>query len=263
MIRKRRYTRIADSSSSAEGMEIIQSSSDMFIGLLFIFLIMIVVLATQQREIFKQALPTSKLQGDPTEVLIGDLGTRLKAAGVNVVADPKSGTLTLPSDALFEFGKSELSSAGSQAAAKVASILSKEIVCFVSSEVNTTPDICPEDARLFEIETIFVEGHTDDKPLNRGPYNNWHLALDRARSVSSVLSSDKLGSYKNARQQSVIAFSSYADQRPVDRSKPDLNRRVELRFVTSSKAHEKILKARTVGELIDSALGRQEQKNVP
>lgn len=233
--------------------EIVQSSSDMFIGLLFIFLIMIVVLAIKQRDILGQPLPEQDIQKDPTAVLIEDLDRLLNQSGIKVVADPKSGTLTLPSDALFEVGQSDLSPQGKDAISKLANILSSQIVCFVSSEVNKTNDsACPSKKRQFEIETVFVEGHTDDKPLLRGPYNNWHLALDRARSVSTVMSAGNMGEFKNGRGQNVIAFSSYADQRPVDLARPDLNRRVELRFVTSLKTQENILKAKTVGELIES-----------
>lgn len=253
---RRRNSEREQRSDDSEGIEIVQSSSDMFIGLLFIFLIMIVVLTTQQREIFKKKLPENEVKGDPTGILIGDLGNKLKNAGVNVVADPKSGTLTLPSDALFEIGESELSPKGKEAIAKVASILASEVTCFVSSEVDKDAEACPKSMRNFEIETIFVEGHTDDKPMQRGLYNNWHLALDRARSVSSVLETGPLGNYSNSRGQTIIAFSSYADKRPVDVVDADKNRRVELRFVTSLKLQEKLLRAKTVGELIDSALGR-------
>lgn len=253
LIRKRRTQGENARSVDPNRAEIVQSSSDMFIGLLFIFLIMIVVLAIKQRDILGQPLPDQQIQKDPTALLIEDLGTLLNKSGIKVVADPKSGTLTLPSDALFEIGQSDLSPQGKEAISKLTGILSNEIVCFVSSEVEkSSKSQCPQRKRLFEIETVFVEGHTDDKPLMRGPYNNWHLALDRARSVSTVMADGKMGKFKNAREQNVIAFSSYADQRPVDLARPDLNRRVELRFVTSLKTQENILKAKTVGELIES-----------
>jgi flagellar motor protein MotB len=84
---------------------------------------------------------------------------------------------------------------------------------------------------------MFIEGHTDSAPLQRGVYTNWHLGLDRARAVYDVITAGLMQSFRNERLLDVVGISSYADKRPnKDNPEDDAkNRRVELRFVLAFK----------------------------
>ena len=117
--------------------------------------------------------------------------------------------------------------------------LDEILPCYIFSERKNRFN-CPPNPSEVEIETIFIEGHTDSKPLHKGIYTNWHLGLDRARAVYEVLTLGSINSFKNERNLDTVGISSYADKRPakgglLDDSK---NRRVELRFVLAYKPED-------------------------
>jgi flagellar motor protein MotB len=167
------------------------------------------------------------------------IGKKLRAGGVNVIIDPTSGVITLPGDALFPLGAADLSTSGKTTLTRAKSILNEILPCYIYSERNRRSN-CPENSENVEIETIFIEGHTDSSPLNRGIYTNWHLGLDRARAIYDVIVPGPMQNFKNERTLEVVGISSYADKRPNKENPTDdsKNRRVELRFVLAYKSNE-------------------------
>lgn len=200
------------------------SASDLMIGLLFVFIIMVVALSLQ----IKKVIAEGDKRGDPLAALIEQIGLKAQLMGVNVQVDPKSGVIALPSDTLFDVGSARLKPQGVRAVLAIKSELAKNLPCYLPKYNG-----CELNPNQATIETIFIEGHTDKKPLKRGLYNNWHLGLDRARAVYALLQDSKLEGYRNEKGQPIFGFSSYADERPKKVGHPELNRRVELRFVLS------------------------------
>ena len=268
------------------------SASDLMVGLLFVFIIMVVILS--QRVLIAEALrpispvkceadmavpgssppsedcnttneiappeppatttpdepssPTEKekppdgtLNGQTTQKpsisVTSIIGRKLREGGVSVIIDPTSGVITLPSDALFPVGIADLNNGGVKALNRARVILDEILPCYIYSERRFRSATCPENPSEVEIETIFIEGHTDSQPLNRGVYTNWHLGLDRARAVYDVLTAGPIQNFKNERTLDVVGISSYADKRPNKEAPQDAekNRRVELRFVLAFK----------------------------
>ena len=154
---------------------------------------------------------------------------------VNVQIDPASGVIRLPSDTLFAFGQADLSTEGIGALTKARGALNGILPCYIYSERSRRSN-CPPNPNQVEIETIFIEGHTDSAPLQRGNYTNWHLGLDRARAVYEVLTNGSMQDFKNERTLDVLGVSSYADKRPVSKFDSSANRRVELRIVLAFKS---------------------------
>jgi flagellar motor protein MotB len=220
------------------------SASDLMVGLLFVFIIMVVILS-QRVEIAESAIPSQPVEnpespkvntGDPLASAVESIGESLEKAGVAVIIDPESGVITLPADTLFPVGEANLSDYGKSALISAEGALTRILPCYIYSERNSRYD-CPPNPKEVEIETIFIEGHTDSTPLQRGIYTNWHLGLDRAKSVYEVLETGNMSQYKNQRNLDVVGFSSYADRRPNKQDPTDAskNRRVELRFVLAYK----------------------------
>ena len=148
-------------------------------------------------------------------------------------------SVTLPADTLFPSGVAELNANGVEMLNKARLSLDEILPCYIYSERKKRLN-CPPNPSEVEIETIFIEGHTDSKPLHKGIYTNWHLGLDRARAVYEVLTAGSMISFKNERDLDTVGISSYADKRPakgglLDDSK---NRRVELRFVLAYKPQD-------------------------
>jgi outer membrane protein OmpA-like peptidoglycan-associated protein len=207
------------------------SASDLMVGLLFVFIIMVVILSQRVEE-----AESGSKNNDPLESAVRTIGKKIQQAGVPVVIDPASGVITLPADTLFPKGLAELNSGGIEVLGRAKVALNGILPCYIFSERKSRSN-CPPNPNEVEIETIFIEGHTDSTPLQRGIYTNWHLGLDRAHAVYDVLTVGSMQDFKNERSLDVVGISSYADKRPnKDDPKDDAkNRRVELRFVLAFK----------------------------
>ena len=216
--------RTLQSASKSDDGGYLASASDLMIGLLFVFIIMVVVLSLQ----IKKVIAEGNKRGDPLAALVNEIGLKAQLMGVSVQVDPKSGVIALPADTLFDVGSAVIKPRGREAIAVIKKELASKLPCYLPH--RTVCEINPKAAR---IETIFIEGHTDSKPLNRGLYNNWHLGLDRARAVFDLLRDSQLTGYLNEKKQPIFGFSSYADERPKKIGDDAINRRVELRFVLS------------------------------
>jgi chemotaxis protein MotB len=214
------------------------SASDLLIGLLFVFIILVVVLALEQR---RQAEALRDL-GDPRGRVTLAIGERMKKEFANVEIDPSSGVIHLPEDVLFEIGKSQLADKGRSALTASARELARLLPCYVASERGSLD--CSSNPGGHTIETIFVEGHTDSRPLLRNGYDNTNLSLDRARSVHQALVQESdLARYRNESSQPLFSFAAYGDTRPRKDAAPTdaKNRRVDLRIVLSYRPVEATL----------------------
>ena len=164
------------------------SASDLMVGLLFVFIIMVVILSQRVEQ------AESGEKGDPLESAVMTIGKKMKAAGVPVVIDPASGVITLPADTLFPRGVADLNSGGIEVLTQAKIALNEILPCYIYSErLRRFSCFNPDDV---EIETIFIEGHTDSAPLQRGIYTNWHLGLDRARAVYDVITVGTMQNFK-------------------------------------------------------------------
>ena len=213
------------------------SASDLMVGLLFVFIIMVVILSRRIEVIGEPGKPGKPL--DPLVSAVEKISDKMKQAGVPVLVDKASGVITLPADILFPRGIAELNPNGVRVLNQAKSVLDEVLPCYIFSERKRRSN-CKNSSDV-EIETILIEGHTDSIPMQRENYSNWHLGLDRARAVYEILSNGQISQFKNERNLNVVGISSYADKRPakgglLDDSK---NRRVELRFVLAYKPEVK------------------------
>lgn len=113
-------------------------------------------------------------------------------------------------DVLFETGSAQLSDAGVMLLAEIGPVLA------------AAPN------------TVVVEGHTDDVPLNAGGYSNWNLSTDRAVAVV-----ERLGEVHDL-PFGRLSATGYAEHRalvPNDSAENRaVNRRVEILIVGMSPA---------------------------
>jgi flagellar motor protein MotB len=209
------------------------SASDLMIGLLFVFIILVVVLALEQQ---RQAALV-KGAGDPRGAVTQAIGQALKDANIQVTIDPVSGVISLPSDLLFGVGESTLSESAYASLAAARKRLEEVLPCYVDSERKRLPAMpCPQNPGKQEIDTIFVEGHTDNRPLNIAGLNNTTLSFNRANAVhKALLESSQMPEYRNKVGQPLFSYSAYGDTRLLKNIPGDdaRNRRVDLRIVLS------------------------------
>ena len=234
---RRNSGRAPEASSETEG-GYLASASDLMIGLLFVFIILVVVLALeQQRQAAAAKDAIARKSGDPRGDVTSSIGRKIRDQVKTVVVNPATGVLTLPEETLFSTGSAVLNPDGVTELDKVAKILDEVLPCYVTKAQRT----CPENPGGHEIDTIFVEGHTDSRPLNRLGYDNTNLSFDRARAVYRLLiergDGSRLGQLRNSNKQPLFSMSGYADTRlAVDTDGNDSrNRRVDLRIVLTYK----------------------------
>lgn len=222
------------------------SASDLMIGLLFIFIILVVVLALEQR---RQDTELAAVKGasDPRASVTEVIGQALKDAKLDVRVDPASGVISLPSDTLFALGSSALSASATQAIRDARERLAVVLPCYVASErMHVTSRPCGHNRGMHEIDTIFLEGHTDSV-VNTSPGGNLGLSFNRARSIQQVLLGEDspLAPFRNAAAQPIFSYSAYGADRllpGVDGASAQ-NRRVDLRIV---------LKYQSINDTIDN-----------
>ena len=236
----RRYFRYGSlpEADDVHGHNYLASASDLMVGLLFVFIIMVAFLAYQRNaeiEAHNAAIEAAthaiEQERDPRGVVTTAIGEGIRSTLANVRVDPASGVISLPEDVLFDRGSAQLKPEARTKLAQVAAHLHEILPCFIANQrVGST---CPKNNDDVEIETIFIEGHTDSVPMLREG-GNVKLSLDRAISVENALvAQTALRDYQNKQQQPVFSYSAYADTRPLPGIDPEdaRNRRVDLRIV--------------------------------
>lgn len=242
------YQNHGSTGSSAE-QGYMASTADLMVGLLFIFIIMVAflahkrnteteALAAQAKALVAAAQEARSAFSDPRGAVTSAIGEQIRQTLATVRIDPSSGVISLPEDVLFDSGSSVLKTAAQPKLIEVAEKLSTILPCFVANQRKE--QICDNNPYRHEIETIFIEGHTDNVPMLRDG-GNTKLSLDRAISVSSALvQGTKLAGYRNDQELPLFSYSAYADSRPlkgVARS-DGRNRRVDLRIVLTYRPYD-------------------------
>jgi chemotaxis protein MotB len=238
------------SNSRGEGQNYLVSVSDLMAGLLFLFIITIVVFALRlSTEIKNQAEQTRIATEKKASIelvarqltdndnirreLLLKIKNDLEKAGFKVVVNEDQGILSLPEEVLFPSGSADLQPKGKQLIEALAKIFSTLLPDYMGRPGLKT-------AQAGKIDAIFFEGHTDNVPVihNIIRYkDNWELSAARAISTYHYLIyyDPLLDALKNTKDQPIFSVSGYADRRPVALNDTDdnkhHNRRIDIRFI--------------------------------
>lgn len=239
--------------AAEEGENYFVSMTDMMVGVLFIFIIMLMVFAldfktkavandeatraqTEVNERQKRALEEARkvaqrvgeLQSEvnreiaalnqAAEVrgqLVKDIAKRLKDANIDVTLSPKSDVLRLTEKAInFPLGQNVPTTETRANVPVIARVVREVLNNYVACRAVGGERSCAADDRL-KVETIFVEGHTDMRGDDR---SNWTLSTGRAATVYQefITAAPELRTYFNRDGQEVLSVSGYSSTRPVD-----------------------------------------------
>ncbi|AXO61270.1 TPA: OmpA family protein [Pseudomonas aeruginosa] len=213
------------------------SFSDIMSALLVIFILASVILILQlmeiQRELkerqvqFEQELVELKKAEQVRRTILDEAVEALRERGIKVEVSENHTVLSIPNDLLgFDTGAYDIHAAYQARALEIGKVI---------NEVISRED------RVEFLDTIFIEGHTDNRPLQgfmgKG---NWGLSTFRAISLwqfwGSALSPDEqLARLKNKDGKPLFSVSGYGETRPVlvDQQTEDdfkRNRRIDIRF---------------------------------
>lgn len=226
------------------------SMTDMMVGILFIFIIMLMVFALQ----FKQQTDETAEQKTKSEAqmeqilekvrrvssqlndvrqqvslqleelsqsqrqrnrLLTDLRDELRAAGLDVQIDEENGVLRLTENAIrFASEQSNLDAEARENVRKLAEVLARVLPRY-TTYVETNGALVPKDlAPGAAIDTVFLEGHTD---ITGQDAKNWQLSTSRAVETYRALTEyqPSLRSLRNREESEIISVSGYSSTRPI------------------------------------------------
>lgn len=268
----------ADSPHAAEQDEnYFVSMTDMMVGILFIFIILLMVFAlnfrtqtdvsderlrqleeaARQAEAVAQQLEDlqAQVQNEIASIdasarvrseMLEEIRRQLEAAGVQVEIDEANGVLRL-TEAAIRFGleSSELSSEARENVARVAEVLSRVL-----------PDYTAGGLAPSHVETVFVEGHTDKTGRDE---RNWQLSTERAVNTYALMTElfPTLRQIRNDEGKEVLSVSGYSSTRPIP-GQPvtnyDVQRRIDLRFVMEVDDRRRLVRLRDLTMAMESEL---------
>lgn len=223
------------------------SISDLMSGLVFIFIITIVMFVIKFSNVTQkknEAINEHNEINKARETLLQELKETLQKLGVKVTIDSKSGILRLPEDALFNVGEDQLSDKG----VKALHTLGENLKILLSCETTKISNLC--DNGLPKVDAIFIEGHSDEQNLfgrlKDKFKSNLNLSAQRAINTYSLVEKD-VGELRNKQGEFLFSVAGYGARRPAN-PRPDNfrsldskekarhyqeDRRIDLRFVMS------------------------------
>ena len=218
------------------------SFTDMLVGIIFIFIILLMIVANN----FQEATDAVTKINESRDKVLREIEKSLKESGVQVTIDIEQGVLRLPEDILFEFGRYEVNDKGKKALKTLSDVLGRFLPCISIVDNQSHQDSCTKLnlASKDGLDAVFIEGHTDSVGTHE---HNWELSAKRAISVfreiteSSPFLNEGL---KNKNGVPVLNVSGYEARRP-NTTIPEnfhLNRRIELRFIMRSPTPEDVKK---------------------
>ncbi|RCW87567.1 OmpA/MotB family protein [Phyllobacterium bourgognense] len=240
------------------------SMTDMMVGILFIFIIMLMVFALNfkqqtdvsveqikrleearrqaeivaiQLDALKNEVRSELQQIDKSDqirsILLEEIRSRLAKEGLDVEIDPVNGVLRLTENAVrFPTSSADLKGAAESNVQKIAVVL-RDVLPSYTACLSAQPN-CQRDPTAASIETVFIEGHTDKTGVDS---NNWQLSTARAVNTYRLMTQTQpqLRDLKNRASREIISVSGYSSTRPVidetNSAAFDSNRRIDLRFV--------------------------------
>lgn len=213
------------------------SISDLMIGLLFIFIIILMAFAIKYRSAEEELTNNDVIR----KLLLEEIQKDLKNNGVVVYVDIGNGVLRLPESLLFPSGTAILSPEGENNVAILAGVLGKILPCYSKTSSVQEPSSCSPQTKG-KLESVFIEGHTDEVPIHTAKYkSNWNLAADRALYTYQTLieRQPQLDELVNAASQRLLSVSAYEARRPwipspINDEQRKQNRRIDLRFLMAT-----------------------------
>lgn len=227
------------------------SMTDLLVGMLFIFIIMLMAFALnlrEEQERFDRTTATLTEADKARQRMLEDIKHQLEQRGVMVLVDLENGVLRLPEQLLFPRGDYKLTPQGHDALEKLADVLSVVLPCYAASSEH--PQMCPGGSPAGRLEAVFIEGHTDDVPIlgrmANGVSDNWELSTERAIETFKALTTQapSLELLANSKLQKLLGVSGYGKDRPARSENTEearaANRRIDLRFLMETPTSQEV-----------------------
>jgi chemotaxis protein MotB len=255
---------IEEDTGGDEGENYFVSMTDMMVGVLFIFIIMLMSFALDLRKSTDAKVDSLKViqevadkldilekqvrqevgrlddAGQRRRDLLKEIQSQLKSEGLSVKIDEANGVLRLTEDSVrFAPSRADLVGKNKENVVKIAHALGRVLPKY--ARCRKGPASTCDDASGATLETFFIEGHTDSTGEDA---MNWQLSTARANSTYQeiIATVPALRELLNRRMEEIISVSGYAATRPLDlENTPQAwarNRRIDLRFVMETESRK-------------------------
>lgn len=192
---------------------------DLMAGLMFLFILALAAYLLNMTELFEEIEGNNVLR----EELMNDIKNEMEEVHeLELIVIENQGVIRLEQGVLFETGEADLRESG-------------QILLSALGEVMYS--VLSREKYSGEVNTIFIEGHTDSDPIvfSREYQTNWDLSAFRAINTWKYLgeSESRLKELLNENDEPLFSISGYADSRPVATNETEQgkrqNRRIDLR----------------------------------
>lgn len=213
------------------------SITDMMIGLLFLFIILLMYFAIQLSITTNAIVDSNKAR----DRLLRQTADYMAKQHVDVEIDFTRGVLRFPDEILFDKGREAPKEKGVTALHVLADAMMEGLPCYSFRASAERPAFC--EATDDHIEAIFIEGHTDSDPISGGRMrDNWDLSSIRATNTFRILVEYRpellqflSGPAGVPSSEPLLSVAGYADQRPLargsDEASKSRNRRIDIRVL--------------------------------
>ncbi|MCY1272046.1 type VI secretion system peptidoglycan-associated domain protein [compost metagenome] len=207
-----------------------KSFVDIMSALLVLFILASVVLILQlmeKSEQFDQKVSQLEQAEKVRRTILDEAVEKLQQRGIKVEVSENHTVLRIPNELLgFDTGAFEIQPRYQETALEIGQVIN---------------DVISRDNRVEYLDTIFIEGHTDNRPfpgfMGKG---NWGLSTFRAISLwqfwsTELPEAERLNRLSNQDGEPLFSVSGYAETRPVSKQQVTeedyrLNRRIDIRF---------------------------------
>lgn len=260
------------------------SVSDLMVGILFVFLLMLTVFALsyqheeevsrKQWEEAQERARSAEQRADRLHALLEQaaaevrreiedrvaarnrllqrLERELSVRQIPVRVDWEVGILHLQESILFQSSDASLGPEQRKTVANLADALAGTLPCFTTTVADRRG--CDQ-GDLPVLETVLIEGHTDKRPIsNRQFHDNDQLSTERALAVFRELLrlQPGLDLLRNADDTyPLLGVSGFGARRPLAEAQGDidadyaLNRRIDLRFILAARGSAELERLRS------------------
>ncbi|MCY4221819.1 MAG: OmpA family protein [Thiotrichales bacterium] len=183
--------------------------------------------------------------------LLDSLAQRLRRSipEIQITVRKREGVIRFHTDKLFDTGEWRIpkGSPAERVAHAIGEALAETLPCYTLSPIDV-----PCEGAVVAIETIQIEGHTDDVGLSQklqqreNMLDNYDLSGRRGAETLRVMTRDRpdleLNKYLNLRGQPVLSFAGYGETRPINKENSDearaQNRRIDIRFILQTPRND-------------------------
>ena len=250
-------------SSPAEGQgghNYLASVSDLVSALIFIFIIMLAVFAYQLANVTRkqeERVEDLEAEEETRTRMLRDIKSRLEKAGMRVEVLADQGVLRLSDNAInFPSGSETPVPEHHPNVGRLAQAIAEVVPCYVAprgavsalrnggeavsycqSPADPSTYGCRKQEFPWLLETLLIEGHTDDVPVAPGNRfrDNLELSSMRAATVHRMIVACEPGVERllSTDDYPVLSTSGYGYTRPatLDSGRTAENRRIDLRFL--------------------------------